>query len=148
MTSQFDDLGFIWQQLQKFPKLSPIVSFVALQAIKEADTKEPETLTFEKWLAERKEHKSFETAFTYLGVCHQKLDHGNWHLKVFTYPTEQLIYALARSLRTNMSGERMDFSLGRDEKKVLAAFPELYDILQKSGYTVDQRMKTSWKFTP
>jgi len=94
MTSHFDDLMGIRSAVEKHPEFMPIANWVRDICVTEAESKTV------KWsLAIFKENAPYyatnenEARWVFLNRTHSVLDHGNFHLRVFTLPTIALITA-------------------------------------------------------
>jgi hypothetical protein len=137
MTSDFDDLMTIHGRSQKNPRLKPIAECLADLCIQEADLKKPgwnfETWKQGKWIEPvLAVYGEEELKWSYLNDCHDKLDHTQWHLRVFKPDTQYLIHSIYDIFRGRECWLK---GLKRNAKRHL---PKLLELLRAYGTEEDQ----------
>jgi len=97
MTGAFDNLVGIRRSAEDNPKLEKIAFWLVDICVSEANTRK-KGFNFDAW-SKRDRAKTIKALYgdkwlkyDFLNVCHDVLDHADWHLKVFNRDTQLLIY--------------------------------------------------------
>jgi hypothetical protein len=137
MTSDFDNLMFIWEKSKENPKLKPIAEWLADICVSEANTRK-EGWDFETWKASSRGRSELSIygeeglKWCFLNDCHDVLDHTQWHLKVFKPDTRLLIVAVYDLFRgREVSKQELKRSIKRH-------FPKLLELLRNFGVEEDR----------
>lgn len=137
MTSDFDNLMTIWRESKDNPKFKPIADWLADVCVSEADQKRA-GWNFETWKKSEWSktvlavHGEEALKWEYLNDCHDKLDHGEFHLRVFLPDTQCLIRVIYDLFR----GRDCSFyDLKRNVKRHL---PKLLELLRAFGTEEDK----------
>lgn len=170
MTSHFDNLGSLHYLSMKdkatYDKVRPLLDWLTSECITQADSKEPDRWTYAIWIAFHNSRRknanetvearkndplimvdpnNLENRFEFLNDCHDRLDHGKWHLKVFDADLAMLISHLQGMLCEG----REAFGWQRDWKYVRKAYPQIEDLMAKCGFIkeVEGKGKFDYRLT-
>ena len=143
MTSDFDHLMTIMQKAIEDSKFFPIANWLADICIAQADTKK-EGWTFEGWkksdhlYAKIYKDNEFLLKMHYLNQCHNVLDHSDWHLKVFTPETANLIKVVDDAI----DGKEL-----YEINKLKRDFPQLLEHLKQLSFKPIDKKGWMWSKT-
>jgi hypothetical protein len=146
MTVEFDELMSIMEEaINTMDKnISQVADWLADICIEQANRKK-EGFNFEVWkksdniyATEYKDYP-FQLKMMFLNICHDELDHTNWHHKVF----DENVLALINLFYDAIIKKRQVSGVKHLSKR----FPELPNMLEKLGYKPLDKQKNWWDKT-
>jgi hypothetical protein len=133
MTSDFDNLMYIWKKSEEEQRFKPIAEWLADICVAEANTRK-EGWNFETWKNSPygkmvlNIYGEEALKWHFLSECHSVLDHTEeWHLEVFEPDTRFLIDAVYNLFRGREVSKQL---LKRNAKR---HYSKLMELLQKFG---------------